>query len=280
MGHIAILVHKNASFENSDYILNVIAETWRENGWQISVLQGPQREIAADLAILHVDLTTIPHDYVEYLGQFPKVLNGRITDISKRKVSTNLVRRTDGYDGPVIIKTNRNCGGQKEAQLAAETNGLRRRALAVRRRLPWSTRGQLEISEYKVLSTPKEVPYLVWLNPALVVERFLPEMREGFYCLRTWIFLGDRETNALSYSKEPVVKSSNVVRREAVPDVPEELRQVRRKMGFDFGKFDYSIVGGRVVLYDTNRTPTLGMIPREQYLPRAQHLADGLKAFL
>jgi len=278
MGHIAILVHKNDSFESPHYtyVLHAIAETWRENGWQISVLQGPQGKIAADLAILHVDLTTIPHEYVEYLAQFPKVLNGSITDISKRKVSTNLVRRTDGYDGPVIVKTDRNCGG---AELAIGTKGLRRRVLAMRRRLPWSTRGQLETSKYKILSK-SEVPYLVWLNPGLVVERFLPEMREGFYCLRTWIFFGDRDTNSLSYSKEPVVKSSNVVRREVVPDVPEELRQVRRKMGFDFGKFDYSIVDGRVVLYDTNRTPTLGTIPRDQYLTRAQHLAEGLKAFL
>ncbi len=280
MGHIAILVHKNASFDNPNYVLHAFAEIWRESGWQISVLQGPQGKIAADLAILHVDLTTVPRDYVQYLGQFPKVLNGRITDISKRKISTNLVRRRDGYDGPVIVKTNRNCGGQMEAELAAGTNGLRRRALAMRRRLPWSMRSDLEISEYKVLSTTKEVPYLMWLNPGLIVERFLPEMREGFYCLRTWIFLGDRETNSVSYSKQPVVKSSNVVRREVVPDVPEELRQVRRKMGFDFGKFDYSIVDGRVVLYDTNRTPTLGAISREEYLPRAQHLAEGLKAFL
>jgi hypothetical protein len=274
------MVHKDARFDSPPYLLHAIAEIWRENGWQISVLQGSQQSIKADLAILHVDLTTISHDYLAYLGQFPKVLNGRITDISKQKISTNLVRRGDGYDGPVIVKTNRNCGGQIEEELAAGTKVLRRRALAMRRRLPWSMRSELGYSEYKVFSTAKEVPYLVWLNPGLVVERFLPEMREGFYCLRTWVFLGDRETNSLSYSTQAVVKSVNVVRREVVPDVPEELRQMRRKMGFDFGKFDYSIVDGRVVLYDTNRTPTLGAISREQYLPRVRHLAEGLKAFL
>ena len=280
MGHIAILVHKNDSFQDPNcYLLHAIAETWRENGWQISVLQGPQGNVTADLAILHVDQTAIPHDYVDYLGQFPKVLNGRITDPSKRKISTNLVRPGDGYDGPVIVKTNRNYGGQSEAKLAARTSGLRRRALALRRRLPWSMRNELEVSDYKVLPTRKDVPYLVWLNPGLVVERFLPEMREGFYCLRMWVFLGDRETNFLCYSKHAVVKSINVVRREAVPDVPEELREMRRRMGFDFGKFDYSIVDGRAVLYDTNRTPSMG-VARDQYLPRLRHLAEGLKTFL
>ena len=236
-------------------------------------------KITADLAILHVDLTTVPRDYLEYLTQFPKVLNGRITDVSKRKVSSNLVRFGDGYDGPVIVKTNRNCGGEMEVQLAAVAKRLRRCDLALRHRLPWSMRRYLNTSDYKVFSTVKEVPYIVWLNPQLVVERFLPEMREGFHCLRTWVFLGDRETNSLSYSKHAVVKSDNVVRREVVADVPEELRHIRRRMGFDFGKFDYAIVDGRVVLYDANRTPTLGAITREQYLPRVRHLAEGLKAY-
>jgi hypothetical protein len=29
---------------------------------------------------------------------------------------------------------------------------------------------------------------------------------------------------------------------------------IRRELGFDYGKFDYGIVDGRVVLYDVNRT--------------------------
>ena len=37
--------------------------------------------------------------------------------------------------------------------------------------------------------------------------------------------------------------------------VPEELRQTRRQLGFDYGKFDYGVVNGEVVLYDANRTP-------------------------
>jgi hypothetical protein len=47
------------------------------------------------------------------------------------------------------------------------------------------------------------------------------------------------------------------VRRELVPEEPDELREIRRSLGFDFGKFDYSIVNGRVVLYDRNRTPSV-----------------------
>jgi hypothetical protein len=73
-----------------------------------------------------------------------------------------------------------------------------------------------------------------------------------------------------------VIKSHSVLRREPISDVPVELRQVRRELGFDFGKFDYGIVDGRVVLYDVNRTPMFGTIGREQYWPRVQLLAEGL----
>lgn len=280
MGHIAILVHKNGSLDNPQYVLGGLVEVWREHGWQISVLRGPGTAVEADLAILHVDMTTIPDNYLACLKHFPKVLNGLVTDISKRRISEHLVRLGDRYHGPVIVKTNRNCGGGMEADVLPETTPLHRYKLALRGKLPWVVRGCLRTSDYKVFSSARNVPPIVWLNPRLVVERFLPEMRDGFYCLRTWVFLGDRETNSLSYSKHPVVKSENVIRREVVDHVPEQLREVRRRMGFDFGKFDYAIVDGRVVLYDTNRTPTLGAVSREQYLPRARYLAEGLKAYL
>jgi len=280
MGNIAILVHKNDRFEAMHYFLHAISEIWRESGWEMRVLQGPQGKISADLAILHVDLTRVPNRYLKYLEQFPKVLNGQVADISKKRISRNLVERGDDYDGPVIVKTNRNYGGLGEAMHVSETIGVPRLAHALRRRLPWSMRDALAVSEYRVFQTKKEVPFPVWVNRDLVVERFLPEMHDGFYCLRTWVFFGDRETNSLSYSNEPVVKSTNIIKREAVPQVPEELREVRRKLGFDYGKFDYSIVERRVVLYDANRTPTLGAFPRDQYLPRVRHLAEGLKAFL
>ena len=76
MGSIAILVHKNDRFEAMHYFLHAISEIWRESGWEMRVLQGPQGKISADLAILHVDLIRVFNRYLKYLEQFPKVLNG------------------------------------------------------------------------------------------------------------------------------------------------------------------------------------------------------------
>src|SRR5579883_2191811 len=277
--HVAILIHAQGTFEDGGYFLGPIAQAWREMGWQVSVQQGPKPVLAADLAILHVDLTQVPAEYLDVVECYPKVLNGRVADISKRKISAQLVQRGDGYDGPVIVKTSCNFGGSREADLARQGHSLGRYLRAAWRRLPWSCRAELPASDYRIFDSARKVPLAVWFNPAFVVERFLPERHEEFYCLRTWVFLGDKETNSLSYAREPIVKSERVVRREVVSEIPEELRKVRRELGFDFGKFDYAIVDGEVVLYDVNRTPTLGNFSEEQYRPRARHLAEGIYAF-
>ena len=279
---VVILVHRHDGFGHQGYFLGEIAEIWREQGLRVRVVDGPGRRAPAKVAVLHVDLTVVPEPLRTAAARYPVTLNARVNDISKRRVSANLVRRWDDYDGPVVVKTNRNCGGLREGRHAVASGGrVARYVRGLRESLPWAWRGELRTADYPVFPSARDVPRAVWYNPNLIVERFLPERHDGFYCLRTWVFLGDRETNSLCYSNQPIVKAVNVVRREPVAEVPDELRRRRREMGFDFGKFDYGIVdGGRVVLYDVNRTPTLGAFPREQYLPRLRHLAEGIRAYL
>ena len=57
---------------------------------------------------------------------------------------------------------------------------------------------------------------------------------------------------------KPVIKSKIASDRGALEEVPAELSDLRRRMGFDFGKFDYTEVNGEVVVYDMNKTPTFG----------------------
>jgi hypothetical protein len=284
VAHVAILVHPQDGFERVPYFLRECAGVWREeHGLDVRIVSDPASagQPNGELAILHVDLTVVPPEHLALASRYRRVLNGTVTDISKRRINGNALRPGGGYDGPVIVKTNRNSGGFPEAKLADRGSELRRRARRFMARLSWRWRSQLPSAGYPVYDDVAQVPRGVWRNPDLVVERFLPERRDGFYCLRTWVFLGDRETNSLSYSKEPVVKGRNILRREPVADVPEELRQMRRDLGFEFGKFDYGIMeDGRVVLYDANRTPTVGNFPREQFLPRVRLLAEGIRAFL
>jgi hypothetical protein len=120
------------------------------------------------------------------------------------------------------------------------------------------------------------VPRSVWLNPDLVVEKFLPERRNGQYCVRTWLFLGDRERVALFYSDHPIVKERSIKGKEPLTEVPEDLRRMRRDLRFDFGKFDFAVVDGRTVLYDANRTPSLAGVSKTDPPPWLADLAGGL----
>ena len=244
----------------------------------MSVLNGLGTRVDADLAILHVDLTVVPEDYLAFIRQYPVTINGSVTDISKRRISSNLVCRGDGYQGQVVVKTNNNCRGGCESETASRGTLLKKYTNSLRSRLPWSW--QAKLSDYPIYESVSQVPRAVWHNPDLIVEQFLPERRDGFYCLRTWVFLGDKESNSVSYSDQPIVKSNNILRHEKVAEVPDELRQMRRDLAFDYGKFDYAIVNGRVILYDTNRTPTMGSLSKEKLLPTIRLIAGGIQAYL
>jgi len=278
--HIVILIHKHDPFDRLRYFLYEMSKVWIGDGHRITVLNDPGEDVSADLAILHVDLTRVPADYIHRIARYPASVNASVRDISKRKISNSLVRYGDGYDGRVIVKTNRNCGGSREVHLAKKSSSLRKRAYRLRKRLPWTLQATLETADYLIFDSPREVPRTVWLNRDLVVEKFRPEQRNGRYHLRTWIFFGDRETNSLCYSNEPIVKSSNIIGREPVPEVPDEIREMRRDLGFEFGKFDYVITEDGVVLYDANRTPTFGDLPSESALPGVRELAKGLDSLL
>src|SRR5438094_830583 len=118
MHKVAILVHRYDSFQNMDYWLRAIAEDWRESGIEIELLYGPQARADADLAILHVNLTVIPVKYMDHVSRYPRVINASVRDISKRRISSHLLRPGDRHDGPVIVKTDRNALGVAEWRIA------------------------------------------------------------------------------------------------------------------------------------------------------------------
>jgi len=292
MLHVAIVVHRHAGPHLRGYWLHALSECWIERGIRVSLMRDPKTRMDADIGILHVDLTTTPRDYLACARRFAVTVNGEVSDISKRAISANLIRRSDRYDGPVIVKTNRNCGGRPEAVLAGRGWKARqpgdfirsaldhfkeKRVRARRRRRYGSKKAFLD---YPVFDSMAEVPDAVWNDNDLVVERFLPERINGRYCVRTWLFFGDQDRHAIFYSHHPVIKSHNIVEHERLFEVPEELRQMRRHLKFDFGKFDYTMVNGRPVLLDANRTPTIGDFPKERYRPLARSLASGIDAFL
>ena len=220
------------------YQLDAILMAGQARGLRWVFTDPGQRFQAADAAILHADMSLIPHDFLDLAAAYSRTINGTVADIRKRQVSRNLVGRDDPWPGPVLVKSDLNCGGKPEARLARRAGQ------------PLSS----SVPDYQLFDHIAAVPDAVWTDPTRVVERYLPERRGAMNVLRVWSFLGDYERCTWYSAPETIVKGHNIV--EFGPsEVPEVLRAERRRLGFDYGKFDFAIGPEGPVLYDANRTP-------------------------
>lgn len=280
---VLILLSEDDPFPaRQEYNLFRIAERWPREGIEVAVARGVDQATEADLVFPHVDRTVMPDDYRAYLDRCPRVVNRGVYDLSKRRISTLLTEPGDGWNGPVIVKTDLNYGGLMESdrERQARTGGLgpRLRRWVGRHRPPdLATTRWLLPSTYPVFDSIEQVPEGVFRNPALIVERFLPERVDGIYYMEQYSFLGDRSTTRRVGSRSPIIKgrvSVSTVYVEAHDDIVE----LRHRMGFDWGKFDYVVHEGRAVLLDAN--VTVGLSPPELIDRLADTLAPGIWSLL
>ena len=222
-----------------------------------------------DAAILHVDQTFVASEYIELCQSYPISLNV-IPDISKRHISGAAIAEGEDWQGRVIVKSNFNSFGFPER---------RQNGIAARRGKALPLPGLQFAKQYTVFEKLQDVPQSILENSAQVVEKFLPEIEPDGYATRFWTFCGDQERCTKYVSPDALVKGSTAIRHEPSP-VPDEIRQRRRELGFDFGKFDFVIHEGKPILLDTNKTP--GRPPeRSNYASRdTLNLADGFESLL
>jgi hypothetical protein len=287
---IAILLHEHDNYpEGRGHFIWSLCDVWREWGMEIEILKGTQKYREADLLIPHVDTTVLPEAYEVFFKKYQRVANRRVRDISKRGISQNLLARTDAYTGPVIVKTNWNSGGIPDIHFPGHkiifATGVKKRFWdgwlnnqKSRTADDWAKINCMNTDDYQVFPALKDVPEAIFNNESLVVERFLPEFENGVYYLRIYTFFGDRAYCARLGSPDPIVKNKNIVSREEV-SIPDEVVDLRCELGFDYGKLDFVIHEGRVVVLDVNRTP--GRIKsEEQTKANALRLAAGVNSLL
>ena len=295
---LAILTHSTDDFWQVGYLVQLMIPRWEAMGFQVVVVTEVDPFVPADIALLHVDLSIVPEPTRRLAELYPVVLNGRVLDIRKRQFSQLLVERQEPYIGSVIVKTDWNYGGWREFRRGivespigpllrkfgmAELVCHRLQRLEARR--SWRRKRMLNSDDYRVYAETHLVPSGVWHNPNLIVERFLAERDGSDYCCRHWLFFGRQEVHKRTLSPRPVVKIGaaredrlSSIERIADP-IPKELRTIRERMGFDYGKFDYGIVDGKVLLYDVNRTPGASADPRN-HTETIDVLSEGLRAAL
>ena len=282
---IALLFHERQprGRRRSPYTIYPLASCWEEEGHRVVFVFGAGRFVPADLAILHVDLSVVPDEYLALARRYPIALNGRVRDIRKSAFSRNILRPGDPYGGRVIVKADLNYAGVPERILAGNSRSAASRLLAkvARRFRPERTAREVRYAapeDYRIYKSPADVPRACFEDDTLVVEKFLPEIEDGLYCVRNLQFLGDRMTCVRIASPHPIVKSSNKVRREVVAPHPEIVAR-REDLGFDYGKFDYVIHEGQPILLDINKTPgDTPTLDREVRI-RVRYRAAGLSSY-
>ncbi len=266
---IHILHHAKLTPQNLEYaIICHLARRWEQEGHTVTHLLGCVDKGPADVLLLHVDLSRTPKDYLDFATKYPRVLNSGLVDITKRVISRNLVNLDSDYTGPVIVKTDLNCGGAPE-RLFGVLPRKRPYSLArsIKKRLrikdPKSIRRP---SQYLVYPKLSKVPKSVFSNKALVVEKFQPEQHGNEYFQRRYFFLGQAEYNeihATSVAIHAGDSDDHCTRYWEVPEIPEQIREYRKSLNADFGKIDYVIQDGEVVVFDVNRTPSSGDVVRD-----------------
>jgi len=228
-----------------NYMICDVLTELRRRGHSVKVKAGADHEPEGDVALLHVDCSVVPKEYVDLASRFPVALNGKVSDITKRHVSQALITRGSDWSGPVIVKSDYNTGGYRER--------VHNRRARKRGRSP--PHKDLEhLSAYRTYPSVQHVPDRIWDDRDLVVEKFIPEIEGDHYALRRWFFLGDFELCLRYVSPDQIINAGSKKTYGPVP-VPDDLRETRRKLGFDYGKWDFVIHRGRAVLIDANKTP-------------------------
>jgi hypothetical protein len=262
------------------YLLKHLVLLWKNQGFDVDVVQGIKKKIKADIIFSHIDLTIVPDEYNQFLKDYPIVINGKAKDISKSLVSQNLLKSTDDYKGIVIVKTIENYGGMPElGRLKCDYS----EKLALFKRQEWKDIQYLDSHYYPRFDSIKDVPQDIWKNEKLIVEKFLPELDEmGHYCVRKYFFLGNKQVGIYQTSDNPIVKTAKFKNELIMDDIPIpiELMDIRRRLGLDFGRLDYTLVNGKAVVYDTNKTAAIGDNGLSLIGKKLAELATGIQYYL
>jgi hypothetical protein len=251
-----------------NYLIHHYAEFWREDGHEVIFLFGVAQFVPADVVIVHVDLSVVPDEYLEFARRYPIALNGEVKDIRKSTYSRLLVKPGDPYEGKVIVKSNFNYAAAPERSLGVSLDP---------RGVSSSYFGTP--LDYQIFESSKAVPAILFSDPNIVVEKFQPEFQDGLYFMRAQLFVGDHVTCTRMASRNPIVNGTTRIRLERVEPHPDIVK-LQKAMKYDYGKFDYVIHHGTALLLDANKTTgTAPHTPTPQQLADRRYRAEGLYAY-
>lgn len=274
---LVIISHENEPRDPPfRHLIQRIRETWQSDGWTVLDAYGTGKRVPADVAFLHVDLSVVPADYVELAKSYPVAINAGIRDIRKQAFSRHRVQPGDGYAGPVIVKSALNSAGIPEQRLGVGRSSW---LSAIEGEEAAANAPKWRLKDYPVYRSAAEAPPEAFRSEDVVVERFLPEIHDGLFCLREHYFLGDVAHDRAELWRSPIITSGNAA-PDLVRPAPPEVARIRRELGIDYGKIDYTIHEGQAVIFDVNKTVGTGTFMSDGTTAIARKLAGGLNSLL
>lgn len=282
---IAILLHEMDNMQTVDYsIIKFFAKYWQEDGHDVEFLFGTDNFVPADLIFVHVDLSVVPDSYLEFAQQYPIAINGRVKDVRKSTYSQLLIQSGEEWNGPVIVKSDKNCAGTPELIRGGLMGRVQKKILKVVDRLHLNpfTPAILTAMDYRIYDHLDEVPRAYFYHPGLVIEKFIPEMDDDQYVVRMTSFLGDRYSSFFLKGKHPILKGDSAEIITHKKDYHPDIDKWRKELQLDYGKFDYVVKDGEAILLDANKTVGCAstLEDNEELDQRRRSRARGLYSYL
>lgn len=282
---IAILLHENDRKRMlKSSLISKMAICWENDGHEVFYLYGTDQFVPADLIFLHIDYTVVPDSYFEFAQQYPRVINGGVKDIRKSTLNNDLLHLTKDWDGPVIVKSDYNCAGIPERLRNGTLGKIEKKMLSMLKSLNIDLHHPKFRSslDYLVFDHIEDVPKILFYYPSVVVQKFIPEMEDDQYCVRTVSFLGDNMTPKRLKGPNPIVKGETASAIEYDIETHPEILSKIKELKFDYGKFDYVVVDGKPILLDINKTVGVSpnLVSNHGIDKKFRHHADGIYQFL
>ena len=273
--HIAVLFHsRTLKRQVKKSSIQFLSSVWQEDGHKVTYLFGTRQKVNADLCFVHVDLSVVPDEYLDYAGSFPVSVNGTLKSILKSDISDNLLTESDNYPGKVIVKSDENYAGWPE--MIIQRNPFDFAAVKVSRFLNPTTARFTSSLEYRIYDRITQVPRAVFEDPYFVVEKFRPEFQDDLYVVNLYSFLGDSHQFFRETSTAPIAKIDSIVSTDTA-EFDQRLVDYRRSLNIDYGKIDYCYDNGELVVFDINKTVGMG---QEKYQPLFRQRARALYGYL
>lgn len=264
LDRIAILSNSGHTSGDRTHLAALLADNWRANGIEVIDLSGTSAFVEADLLFLNLSRAVIPPDYARFAAQYPVSFNAGADDLRKHRYADGQLKAGAPYRGPVIVRTD--LGFAAPPQTSKNRNSLFGWRNSDRSNKPRSQGGS-ESGNYRIFASINDVP-AEYFGPQYIVQKFLPEEKDGRFILRQYYFLGDMHFLSLQTSGAAIIHTGTPMSLEEWAP-PQELLTLRERLGLEYGRIDFVQVDGNPFVTSINRSPALPESKEPGYVPPA-----------